>query len=411
MSGPTHRRGDDARGRPVITGVGMITPLGLTCDETRAAACEGRGAIGPIERFEAATFPWPAAAEVRGFVPRKVLPDRKAIKLMSPPARLAVAAGLEARRDAGYGDASPDASEGGLFVAAGYETVDLRSVLRMMGSCRPADAVAGDERWNTIDVVRLWTEARHRMNPLDALKILPNMALAHVSIALGLQGPNSSLGPHGSSSLQAVADAALCVASGEAPYALAGGTDSPINLFMVAYFGVEGLLSPSGHCAPFADDADGTVPGEAATLLWIEDQASARARGATIRGEILGCGQAHAPGVYGPPQSPDAYIAAGRQALDDAGLEPGDVARLDADGWGVPAVDRAERRAAAMLLGDGVPTRDGAKGLMGHSFAAAGAVELGLALGDPAGGPELLWAAGVDGTVAALVFTTEDGTP
>jgi len=397
------RRGSDLRARPVITGVGLITPLGLTRDASWAGVREGRSAIGPIERFDAATFPWPAAAEIRDFVPRKVLPDRKAIKLMSPPARLAVAAALEARRDAGH-ERSPDPSDGGLFIGAGYETVDLRSVLRMMGSCRPPDAAVGDADYDTIDVVRLWTEARHRMNPLDALKILPNMALAHVSIALGLQGPNSALGPHGASGLQALADAALSVATGEAPYAVAGGTDSPINLFMVAYFGVEGLLSPTGRCAPFTADADGTVPGEAAAMFWVEDAAGADARGATVYAEILGTGQAHADGPYGPPREPGVFERAARQALDDAGVAPGDVARLVADGWGVPAVDRAERTAAAALFGGADPPRRSSKHLLGHGFAAAGAVELGLALGEPAGGPELCWAAGVDGTVAALVL-------
>ncbi len=388
---------------PVVTGVGLLTPLGLTRAQTLVGLWEQRCEVGPIRCFDASAFPWNQAAEIQGFVPRKVLPDRKAIKLMSPPARLAVAAALEARAHAEVGY-EVDPRDGGLYVAAGYETIDLQSVLGMMASCRPAHLGPEDEDWHTIDVLRLWREARFRMNPLNALKILPNMALAHVSIATGLQGPNSSIGPHGASGLQAVADAALAVADGEAPYALAGGTDAPINIFMTAYFGVEGLLSELGRCRPFAPDADGTVLGEAAAFLWIEPLQAARARGATPLRRLISAGQAHDPGPYGPPRHPDAWLRAGEQALTDAGLGPRDVARWTADGWGVPRVDRAELTAARELFGGRLPRRRATKDLMGHTFAAAGAVEVGISCCEPADGPELIWAAGVDGTVAALVL-------
>jgi len=388
---------------PVITGVGMITPLGNDREATLASLAAGDSAVGPIERFDASTFPWPAGAEVRGFAPRKVLPDRKAVKLMSPPARLAVAAALDARRHAGD-EAPADADDGGLFVAAGYETIDLDSVLRMMAACQPPDAAEG----HPIDVTRLWAEARYRMNPLNALKILPNMALAHVSIALGLRGANSSIGPHGAAGLQALADAGRAVSLGEAPFALAGGADSPINVFMVSYFGAEGLLSRRGVCEPFGPDADGTVPGEAAAMVWIEGEERARARGAALLARLRGCGQAHGSGGYGPPREPDVYLDAARRALAEAGLETGDVRRWVPDGWGVPAVDRAEALAADRLFGDRVPPRRADKDRYGHAFAAAGALEVAISVADPAAGPELIWSAGVDGTVAALVLEPLD---
>lgn len=382
---------------PVITAVGMVTPLGLDRDASLAGWRAGRGAVAPIERFDASAFPWSGAAEIRDFVPRKVLPDRKAIKLMSPPARLAVAAALDARRNAGD-EAAEDAEAGGLFVAAGYETIDLDSVLRMMAACR------GEGDGHPIDVARLWSDARYRMNPLNALKILPNMALAHVSIATGVRGANNSIGPHGAAGLQALADANRAVASGEAPFALAGGSDSPINVFMVSYFGAEGLLSRSGHCRPFEDDADGTVPGEAAAMLWIESPARAAARGATPLARLRGFGQAHRPGAYGPPREPDAYLEAGRSALAEAGMVAGDIRRWVTDGWGVPEIDRSETAAAQRLFGDAVPTRRFGKGRYGHCFAAAGALEIALSVAEPAGGPEMIWSAGVDGTVAAAIL-------
>ncbi len=383
--------------QPVVTGVGMITPLGLTRAETLSGLWEQNCAVAHIERFEAATFPWRWAAEVRGFVPRHRLPDRKAIKLMSPPSRLAVAAALEARDHAGLED--PDAlSDGGLYVAAGYETIDLQSVLGMMSTCR---AEGDDDR---IDVLQLWAEARYRMNPLNALKILPNMALAHVSIATGLQGPNSAVGPHGSSGIQAIADAALAVASGEAPFALAGGTDSPINIFMTAYFGAQGLLSETGRCRPFRTAADGTVLGEAAAFLWIEPLHAALERGAEPIAAILSAGQAHEPGPFGPPRHADPYLRAGMEALRDSGVMPDVIRRWTADGWGVLRTDRAERRAARELFASHMPRMRTTKDLIGHTFAAAGAVEVALSCCDPAEGPELIWSAGTDGSVAALVI-------
>ncbi len=392
---------DPAR-QPVVTGVGLITGLGLTRDETVAGVVADRSAIGPVEQFDASAFPWPAAAEVQGFKPRKVLPDRKAVKLMSPPARLAVAAALDARAHAGAVD-EPGVQDGGLFIAAGYETVDLSTVLRMMSYSRPDGVTPADRDWNTIDLPQLWAEGRHRMNPLSALKILPNMATAHVSIALGMQGPNNSLGPHGSSGLQAISEAARAVADGEAPFALAGGTDAPVNVFMLSYFGVEGLLSPTGGCRPFAADADGTVPGEGAAMLWIEGRHHARERGAAVLATVLGYGEAHSGGPYGPPRSPETYLTAGQRALDHAGLAARDITAWTADGWGVPAVDGAELRAARELFGD-PPPRRARKALLGHCFAAAGAVDAGLAALDAATGPQLVWAAGMDGTAAALVL-------
>ncbi len=395
--------GADRVDRPVVCGVGMVTPAGLDRAATLEGLRAGRSAVGPIERFDAAAFPWPAAAEVRGFVPRQVLPDRKAIKLMSPPARLAVAAALEAREHAAGADEPPSA-DGGLWIAAGYETIDLDSVLRMMASCRPAEATPEMAGWNHIDVARLWREARHRMNPLNALKILPNMALAHVAIATGMRGPNAALGPHGASGLLAIGEAAEAVATGEAPFALAGGADSPINIFMVAYFGAEGLLSPSGRCRPFDPAADGTVPGEAAAVLWIEGLRSARSRGVFPLAAVLGHGTAQGHGAYGPPRRPEPWLAAGGRALAAAGVAAGEVQRWTCDGWGVPEVDAAELRAAAALFGGQPPPRRGHKGLVGHAFAAAGALEAALCCAEPADGPELVWAAGVDGGVAALVL-------
>jgi len=387
---------------PAVTGVGVICPLGLSRAETLAGLRAGQSAIGPIQRFDASTFPWAASAEVTGFVPRKVLPDRKAIKLMSPPARLAVAAALEALDHSRY---TGDREDAGLYVAAGYETIDLDSVLHMMSACRPEGAAQGDAEYGTIDVLRLWNEARYRLNPLNALKILPNMALAHVSIATGMRGPNSAIGPHGSSGLQALGDAALAVSTGEAPFALAGGADSPINVFMSAYFGVEGLLSESGRCAPFAPEADGTVLGEAAAFVAVEPAEAACARDARPLATILATGQAHAAGRYGPPRDPEPYLRAGQEALQDAGIDAADVARWVADGWGVPEVDAAESAAARELFGDALPARRATKGLLGHCFAAAGSLEVALSCADPASGPELIWSAGVDGTVAAVVLS------
>jgi len=386
---------------PVVTGVGLICPLGLTLEDSVDALRAGRSAVGPIRRFDASTFPWPAAAEVTGFVPREVLPDRKAIKLMSPPSRLAVVAALEALDRAG-GDG--DRRDAGLYVAAGYETIDLDSVLRMMASCRPEGASPDDDAYGRIDVLRLWREARFKMNPLNALKILPNMALAHVSIATGMQGPNSAIGPHGAASLLAVADAALAVSTDEAPFALAGGTDSPINVFMSAYFGVEGLLSEAGRCAPFAADADGTVLGEAAAFVAVEPASAAASRGARPLVTILAAGQSHGTGRYGPPREPGPFLDAGREALQDAGLDAAQVTRWVADGWGVPDVDDAELTAARTLFGDDLPPRRATKGRAGHCFAAAGALEVAFSSSDPAPGPELIWSASVDGTVAALVL-------
>lgn len=397
----------------VVTGIGLVTPLGTGRGATLAAWREGRSAVAPIRAFDASGFPWTHGAEVADFEPRRHLPDRKAIKLMSRNARLAVHAAGDALAQAGAGAVGEGEGEGcGLFAACGYEVPEMDDVVGMMAGSRaedpPDDAPAPGEGRVPLSLRRLFESGRHRMNPIDALKVLPNMAMAHVAITHGIRGVNLSVGPWGGSALAAVGEGAKALLRGSCEAALVGGTDAQVNPFDVSYLGTRGLLSPTGACRPFDGGRDGTVPGEGAAFLLLEGRARAEARGARALARLAGWGSGAAPGDgpadFGAPGGPEGYGGAAERALRRAGWDPGDVDLWVADGWGTPRGDASEVEAARALGLPASAERLFTKHRLGHCGGAAGALDAGLAvaLSTGRGARILAWAGDPSGAAAAV---------
>lgn len=253
----------------MITGIGVVSAFGLGAEALVAGLRAGRPALSPLP-FPAAGFPHQQGARgpERSVLARLVL-RRKDLKLMSPDALLAVAAGVLAWQDAGLPPEPPAelADEVGLFLAVGSEKGEVTDL---------APAVAGSLQHGRLELGLLAARGLSCINPLDSLKTLPNMALAHLAIRLGLRGPSlACCGPADAGRL-ALDEARRSVAAGECPLALAGGADSLVSFAGYVQAWRRGELEGSA------------VPGEAAAVFVVEDEATARARGARPYGEPPG---------------------------------------------------------------------------------------------------------------------------
>lgn len=255
--------------RAVVTGLGLVTPLGVGLAATRTALEEGRSAIFPATRFDASPFASPLAGEVSGLDARAWFRVPKALKLCDSRTRMAVSAAAMALADSGFPVGPNDA----LGVAIGTSGSDL-------GAAELSAAVGGADEPSlaAVDTAAFGRAALEDLNPLWLLLHLPNMASAHVAIQLEARGPNTTVMTGWAAGLSAIAEGAAWIADGDATAVLAGGADSGIHPFAFAAFEQAGLIAPP---TPL-------VPAEGAAVVLLEEREAALARGARIFGEIGG---------------------------------------------------------------------------------------------------------------------------
>ena len=355
--------------RVVITGLGLITPVGIGAPAVWSSLAEGRGGVGRIKAFPVDGLPIDAAAEVDGFDPRAlVLPKHKkamakSLKYMARDIQLAVAAAELAIADAGLADGGVEPTRIGVDLGAGLISTELDEL---------AVAINLASKDDDFDYHVYGRDGIPQIQPIWLLKYLPNMLACHISILLDCQGPSNTITEGEAASNVAIGEAARIIAKGRADVMISGGADSKIHPLGLIRMSLLGQMShwsgdPSAACRPFDTRRSGWVAGEGAGIIILEEYEHARARGARIYGEVLGYGSGcdARPGGGIDPEGAGTEIAI-RAAIRDAGLDPSGVGHVNAHGAATVDSDLAESRAFNRIFGpEGVPVT-ALKGYLGN---------------------------------------------
>jgi len=350
--------------RVVVTGIGLISPLGVGTDATWEGLLAGRSGIGPITRFDASTFPVRIAGEVKGFEVEQWLEPKEARK-HDRFCHFAVAAADLALRGSGFEITPANAARVGVVIGSGIGGLPLI------------------EEQHSVFVEK----GARRVSPFFIPGAIVNMTSGLVSIRSGAKGPNMSTCTACSTGAHAIGDAFLYIQRGYCDAALAGGAEAVITGMALAGFGNMKALStrndePEKASRPFDRDRDGFVIGEGAGILMLEEYEAARRRGATIVCEVLGFGMSgDAFHITAPSEDGDGPARAMQMALDDAGIAAGDVDYINAHGTSTPYNDVIETTAIKRVFGEHARSLaiSSTKSATGHLLGAAGGLEAGIA--------------------------------
>jgi 3-oxoacyl-[acyl-carrier-protein] synthase II len=363
--------------RVVVTGIGVVAPNGIGKDAFWKSCVNGKSGVGPIRSFDASRHPVKIAAEVPDFDPSPHLPPphRKSLKIMGRASRFAVGAASLAVEDSGLELDHFDPERVGVVMGTGVVPIDLPEVAPLL-------IEACDEN-GKLHADRLGQQGAGVLFPLWLLKYLPNMAAAHVSMALNAQGPNNTITTACAAGTQAVGEAFRLIGRGDADIVLAGGADSRIDPLMLLAYTALGAISPAHRppaevSRPFDGQRDGFVLGEGAGVLMLEELESAKKRGATIYAEVLGLGSSFdAYAVTKPEPGARGAARAIEWALKEARIDPHDVDYINAHGTSTRLNDLMETKAVKRVFGEGSKALplSSIKSMVGHLIGAAGAVE------------------------------------
>ncbi len=350
----------DGRRRVVITGLGMVSPLGNDVRSSWDALVAGESGAGEITGFDHTDYNVHFACELKDFDPT-VWIDRKAARRMDRFAQVIIAAARQAEAESGI-DVSRSPDRIGASIATGI------GGLHSYQECYDVLLHRGPDR----------------VSPFSIPSIIPNMGAAWVSIELGTKGPLLSECTACAASNMAIGDAMDEIRADRVDVMFAGGTEAAITQVGVAGFDAMRALSrrnddPVRASRPFDKDRDGLVMGEAAAVLVLEELEHARARGATIHAELLGYGaSSDALHMTEPDPTGESPARAITMAMNDARIQPTDVGYVNAHATSTPLGDAAETRVIKLAFGEDHARRlavSSTKGATGHCFGAAGAVE------------------------------------
>ena len=351
---------ENGRRRIVITGVGAVTPLGNDVETTWRNLLAGESGAAEITAFDHADYGVHFACELKDFDPSAWI-DRKQARRMDRFAQMILAAARQAEADSGI-DLSKAPERAGASIATGI------GGLKSFQDC--------------YDVLR--SRGPDRVSPFSIPSIIPNMGAGWVSIELGTRGPLTSQCTACAASNMAIGDGLDAIRLGRADVMLAGGTEAPITPVGIAGFDSMRALSrrneePKRASRPFDGERDGLVMGEAAAVLVLEELQHARDRGAKVYAELVGYGvSSDAAHMTEPDPTGLNPARAMRMALEDGGVDPSEVAYVNAHATSTPLGDASETKVIKNALGDENARRIGVsstKGATGHCFGAAGAVE------------------------------------
>jgi 3-oxoacyl-[acyl-carrier-protein] synthase II len=371
------------RERVAITGIGVVTPIGIGSSEFVAALREGRSGARRITAFDCEGMATQIAAEVDDatFDPAGYVDPPKMVKHMSRSARFAAAAAALARRESGLNGHDVDPYRIAISLGAGgMGPVDIDL---LNGQARAAIASARNHESDEFNIPAFTREFLARTNPISMLRGLPNLAAAHVAIQQNARGPNNTITTACSAGTQAIGEGLRAIQRGDADVVLAGGTDAMINPVGVLGFSMLGTLSqqnddPEHASRPFDARRDGFVIGEGAGIVVLERESVACARGATILAELAGYGcTCDAYRITDERPDAEAAVRAIQLCLADAGTDTGDIQYINAHGTGTQMNDVTETIAVnTAFRGKPLPPMSSTKSMIGHLLAAAGSVEL-----------------------------------
>jgi 3-oxoacyl-[acyl-carrier-protein] synthase II len=345
--------------RVVVTGLGLVTPLGIGVPKTWEKLCQGQSGIGPISRFDASQYSVRIAGEVKNFDPANFI-EKKEVKKMDTFIHFAVAASQEAVDDAKLVVTSDNADRVGVYIGAGI------------------GGLPAIEHYHKI----LLERGPDRVSPFFIPMVIINLASGQVAIRFGAKGPNACTVTACATGNHCIGDGFRLIQRGEADVMIVGGTESTICSTAVAGFAAAKALSrrndePERASRPFDKDRDGFVIGEGAGVLIIEELEHARARGARIYAEVIGYAMnSDAFHITAPPEDGAGAVKCMEQALKDGGVPKSSVGYINAHGTSTFA-DQVETQVIKNVFGEqaySIPVSS-TKSMTGHLLGAAGGIE------------------------------------
>jgi 3-oxoacyl-[acyl-carrier-protein] synthase II len=348
-----------------VTGVGLVTPLGIGTETTWEAIRAGRSGIGPITQFDAKAFSCRIAGEVKGFDPSNYI-EKKEIKKMGRFIQFSIAAAEFALKSSGLVVTPENAEMVGVYIGSGiggFEVIEREHQT-------------------------LLEHGPRRISPFFIPATIINLASGYVSIKSGAKGPNSATATACTTSAHSIGDSYRMIQRGEADAMICGGTEAAVTPMGIGGFAAMRALStrndePERASRPWDKDRDGFVVGEGAGILLLEELEMARARGAKILAEVVGYGMsADAFHVTAPPDDGDGAFRVMRNAMRDAKIEPHQVDYINAHGTSTDVGDRAETMAIKRAFGDHAykVAVSSTKSMTGHLLGGAGGLEAGLSV-------------------------------
>nr|WP_210836226.1 beta-ketoacyl-ACP synthase II [Providencia sp. PROV130]MBQ0365676.1 beta-ketoacyl-ACP synthase II [Providencia rettgeri] len=346
--------------RVVVTGLGMLSPVGNTVESSWKAVCDGQSGISLIDHFDTTNHATKFAGLVKDFNYEEFGISRKDAKKMDPFIQYGIAAGFQAFKDAGLEVTEANATRIGAAIGSGIGGLGL-----IQDNCE--SLLHGGPR---------------KVSPFFVPSTIINMVAGHLSIMYGFRGPSISIATACTSGVHNIGHAARMIAYGDADVMVAGGAEKATTPLGVAGFGAARALStrnddPQAASRPWDKDRDGFVLGDGAGIIILEEYEHAKARGAKIYAEIAGFGMSSdAYHMTSPPENGAGAALAMENALKDAGIKASDVGYINAHGTSTPAGDLAEAQAVVNVFGEGTDVLvSSTKSMTGHLLGAAGAIE------------------------------------
>lgn len=351
--------------RVVVTGIGIVSALGNTAEETWAGLIAGRSGIDGITHFDASQYPVRFAGEVKNFNPEKFI-AKKEVKKMDVFIHYAIAASQEAMDNSGLKVTPENADNIGTYIGSGIGGFGII------------------EREHT----KLLQGGPGKVSPFFIPSTIVNLAAGNVSIRFGAKGPNSAPATACASGSHAIGDAFKIIQRGDADVMICGGAEGAITPMSVAGFASLRALStlnesPQTASRPFDKERDGFVIGEGAGILILEEYEHARKRGAHILAEMVGYGMSSdAFHITQPSEDASGAIRVMKNAIKDAGISPADISYINAHGTSTPFNDKIETFAIKQVFGEQaykIPVSS-TKSMTGHLLGAAGGLEAGVSV-------------------------------